>query len=267
MINRLNARSGFTLVELLVVFAVVAILAALLLPTLARAKESTRRTVCMNNHKQLLITWELYSTDNAMLLVRNGHPPLGVPPEVKLWMFASHGNVATRTNPVYTVDPKYSAFATYLKRAPVYKCPSDKHTVGPKKTPTSYSYAMNCFLSPVGIVSNIVEAPRRHRVYYRAMQIEAPAQRFVFIDGNAQSLCCPAFMVNPAPGGFFHYPGTYHHGGAVVSFADGHAERKRWVDKTTFRRNPGDALFEITGGGSPNNKDVLWIQQHSTALK
>ena len=60
----LAKRNGFTLIELLVVIAIIAILAALLLPSLASAKERARRTNCKNHIKQFLTVAHLYGGDN-----------------------------------------------------------------------------------------------------------------------------------------------------------------------------------------------------------
>ena len=61
----MNAKRGFTLIELLVVIAIIAILAALLLPAFSQAKEKGRRTLCVNNLRQVNLAIGLYADDCA----------------------------------------------------------------------------------------------------------------------------------------------------------------------------------------------------------
>jgi len=77
-------RPAFTLIELLVVIAIIAILAALLLPTLARAKQSGYRAVDLNNIKQLGVATQITTGDNNDVMpwpnwlsgdVVDPHPP------------------------------------------------------------------------------------------------------------------------------------------------------------------------------------------------
>jgi prepilin-type N-terminal cleavage/methylation domain-containing protein len=66
-------RRAFTLIELLVVIAIIVLLLSLLVPSLKQAKESARRTVCLNNLHGLAIATQLYAHD------RNGDIPPAVP--------------------------------------------------------------------------------------------------------------------------------------------------------------------------------------------
>src|ERR1039458_1949933 len=62
---RRPAGRAFTLIELLVVIAIIAILAALLLPALSRAKQKAQAVQCMNNGRQMMLSWRLYAEDNG----------------------------------------------------------------------------------------------------------------------------------------------------------------------------------------------------------
>jgi len=63
--TRRKRSNGFTLIELLVVIAIIAILAALLLPSLSRAKNQGQRAACTSNQRQLAIAAITYSVDNG----------------------------------------------------------------------------------------------------------------------------------------------------------------------------------------------------------
>jgi prepilin-type N-terminal cleavage/methylation domain-containing protein len=69
-LNRRGRPVGFTLVELLVTIAIIAVIASLLLPALSGAKERARRTACANNIRQFVIAAQMYAHDNDDFLPR-----------------------------------------------------------------------------------------------------------------------------------------------------------------------------------------------------
>jgi prepilin-type N-terminal cleavage/methylation domain-containing protein len=99
-------RQAFTLIELLVAIPIIAILAAMLLPTLARSKESARAVVCVNNLKQLGLAWQMYPLDHNEWLVPNNPANLTYGGQTEsgclLGSMAMFGttNLTARTSPI-----------------------------------------------------------------------------------------------------------------------------------------------------------------------
>ncbi|MBI3416837.1 MAG: type II secretion system protein [Verrucomicrobia bacterium] len=260
---------GFTLIELLVVIAIIGIFASLLLPVLSKAKQQAHRITCLNNQKQLALTWTLYSGDFEEKLVPNGSQE-GIGRET-LWVGGAYHNFRPAfTNTQFLLDKRFAAFAGYLQSPTIYKCPSDRTTIvmeHGRPVPQVRSYAMNLYLGPTSSMADRLSP--KYQSYRRATQIGSPAGIFLFQDLTPQSLCTPAFIVEmPGAGNeeWFHLPATHHNNGGVVSFADGHTEAHRWLDPRTIRSTTiGQRLAHNVPART--SRDLAWVRERTSVLK
>ena len=112
-------RVGFTLIELLVVIAIISILASILFPVFARARENARRTSCLSNAKQLGLGMMQYTQDYDEMYPIIGFGPTSADDKV----IFPNGSIGSN-NWVLRIYP-------YVKSTQVFICPSD--TVEPWK--------------------------------------------------------------------------------------------------------------------------------------
>ncbi len=129
----MRTRKGFTLIELLVVIAIIGILAAMVFPVFARARESARKAVCLSNVKNIALAIQMYLADNNDTLWTEEHRQ-----EVVDWIITAPGgggvcdpvaeawkppDFARHANP-YLRQPV--VLDEYVKNRDVWRCPSAK---------------------------------------------------------------------------------------------------------------------------------------------
>ena len=134
----LRRRAGFTLIELLVVIAIIGILAAMVFPVFARARESARKAVCLSNVKNIALAIQMYLGDNNDTLWPKEHRrevldffntyPGGEAEFEALVEAGQDCPIARRGNPylrpVVMLDE-------YVKNRDVWNCPSARMESGP----------------------------------------------------------------------------------------------------------------------------------------
>ena len=221
--------TAFTLMELLVVLAVIVVLSGVLLSALARAQASGRSAQCVANLSQWGIALNLYANDNGGYYPKRGQGIQAIQSISVPQLSAS--DVWLNALPPYAGQPGF-VDASNTGHAPkpgdhsIFVCPEAKpSTSGPYFLP----YAMNMYLSPT-----IRPIP------HNRVQIPSPSQLAFLADG-------PVAWSSTVPSSQGYSVSARHAGRANICFVDGHV--------ASF---DGKYLGCGVGQPSPEHSDIRW---------
>jgi prepilin-type processing-associated H-X9-DG protein len=246
-------------VEVLVVIAIIALLAALALPTLSDPPRRTKMIACLNNQKQLGVAWLMYADENGDLLVNNHGTPETLARR-QTWANNVQDWLSSDDNTNLTLLAT-SKLATYLGgNTGVYKCPAD--TVPGPNGPRIRSMAMNAMVGNPGEVAGRFNP--LYEQFYKKSSITVPAAIFVFLDEQADTLNDGFFVNQLEDYKWGNVPGSYHSGGGNFQFADGHVEGHHWRVASTQQPVRGARIEPFSATPAT---DFDWLKARTSVKK
>jgi len=251
--NRRNG--GFTLVELLVVMAIIAILAALLMPALVRARIAARSVNCKNNLRQIGMAVEMFMTNHNEL-----YPPVCNGAFLKFWWGTRLGYAKDAP-----VDRSKGYLAEYLAGGEIGMCPQfvpERFELVAAGATAGYAY--NSFYIGGNGADVLPDWSNWPGMPAKGGEVANPAQTILFCDSATINnifsptrmrenwlLDPPSLNFNPPPPYLPQPVVHFRHGGkANVLFGDGHVvsmdpyKLSPVLDGTLGWLAPDDKLFD-----------------------
>lgn len=274
---------AFTLIELLMVIAIIAILAAILLPVLARANLKATEASCLNNQKQLGLAFTMYVNENNQMLI-NYNPPSTLNDADGFWGLDGQAP-GDWTSPAVAMQDVQNCLVTnnvlyqYAANVGVYHCPGDVRFNLPVGAGNAVGWAFDSY----AVSENVESVPNFTESFSKMAQIRRPSDCFIFVeqsDTRGYNVATFAMSVNgllpPITFNFIDVFATYHGNVGTFAFADGHAEARRWMDPAIIAAGKatlaiGSTVFDyqqLPTSQRPNGStspDAGWLIQHCVA--
>jgi prepilin-type N-terminal cleavage/methylation domain-containing protein len=263
-------RSGFTLIELLVVIAIIAILAAMLLPALSKAKIHAQKIYCMNNLRQIHLGWLSYSGDNLERIVpvsnywpdsQGVNDPAIQPGGAEAQLFPGVVTDEVCTNIIFC---HLGLLYPYLKADKLWKCPADLKKAPDNKTLTIRSYSANGWMNPTASTAGdgYLHPMYLYMVFRKQSDILKPSNTYLMLEESPGTINDDFFVENPdSPKQWTDMPASYHDRSSMLQFADGHAQNRKWTDKSVVNQ------AGIDSPADPGSGDLTWLLSVTTFLR
>jgi len=268
---------AFSLPELLVVLAVAGLLSSLLLPSVMRTRGKGLDVACRNHLRQLALATQLYAGDSQGLLPYN----LGAADTKNSVKYGGYRNWANNvlsweldednTNTAWLAR---GGLGPYLSgAAEVFRCPADRVVSDLQRaagwTRRVRSHSMNAMMGNAGEFSyegHNVNNPR-HTQFFKEADVPVPGRIFVFVEEHPDSINDGYFLNHLGQREWFDLPASWHAGSANLTFADGHAESRRWVSANTRpppRPETARLPLAVTAG---MEADYDWLMERTTVFR